>query len=145
MNAAYTGESLHGQKRHRDPLKPDEILRNCHRPLYYLVVISQPIRNGNYRPTVAAKGYAQIQVTPRGRIRRGASPIAAVYVEGQGEWNNDADGSGEREGQFLYLFLHRTDAEFFLQMNENRNKAAANAIAHVVGEDLGNIQGRTRS
>jgi hypothetical protein len=129
----------------RGHLNPAEILQYAgRRPLYYLLLKSQPIRNGNYRPSVVAEGYATITAVARGR-RRGKggsceSPVASVCIPGLGDFNNYKDGTGEREGMHLYIYLHRRDAQHAQIMAENRNRAAANAILSSIGENLGEVR-----
>lgn len=127
----------------RSYLDPAEILRNRHRPLYFLLVKSKPVlTEQDFRPTPTAKGYATVQVTERGQGRRKVrgkqSPIASVCVPGLGEFNNSSDGTGEREEDgFLYLFLHRLDAEFFLEQRERQNRCACNGMRVSIQETLG--------
>jgi hypothetical protein len=119
----------------RSFLDPAEILRNRHRPLYFLLVKSKPVLTvGDFRPTPTAKGCATVQVKERGK----QSPIASVCVPGLGEFNNSSDGTGEREeDEFLYLFLHRLDAEFFLDQRERQNRCACNGMRVSIQETLG--------
>ncbi len=69
------------------------------------------------------------------------SPIASVYVPGLGEFNNSIDGTGERvEDGFLYLFLHRLDAEFFLDQRERQNRSACNWMTFFIQDALGDTR-----
>ena len=113
-------------------LNPTEILAHRHRPLYFLILRSEPIKSGNFRPRIEASGYTTLQIVQRGTAatkKQRISPIASIYVPGQGEWNNYVDGTGEREnGEFLYIFLHRLDANFFVDQAERRNKCDFNSM-----------------
>jgi hypothetical protein len=130
----------------RSFLNPAEILRHCRRPLYFLLIKSKPVRTKkDFRPAPAANGYATIQVTERGqgrrRMRAVHSPIASVYVPGLGEFNYSMDGTGEREEDgCLYLFLHRLDAEFFLDQRERQNRCACNGMKFFIQDALGDTR-----
>lgn len=119
-------------------LNPIEILNNCHRPLFFLILRSEPIKNGNFRPRIEASGYTMLQVVKRNPAavkKQRISPIAGIYVPGQGEWNNYVDGTGEREGEFLYIFLHRLDAEFFVDQSEKQNRCCFNSMVFSLKEE----------
>ena len=130
----------------RSFLDPAAILRHRHRPLYFLLIKSKPIRTEeDYRPTPTAKGYATLRVTERGhgrgKMRGMQSPIASVCVPGLGEFNNSSDGPGEREkDRFLYLFLQRLDAEFFLDQRERQSRCTCNGMRASIQETLGDAR-----
>jgi len=133
-------------EKRRSFLDPAGILRNRHRPPYFLLIKSKPVRTEeDFRPTPTAKGYATIQVTERGNGRRKVrgiqSPIASIGVSGLGKFNNSSDGAWEREGDgFLYLFLHRLDAECFLDQRERQSQCACNGMRASIQETLGDVR-----
>ena len=127
----------------RSHLTAAEIIKNAQRPLYYLLVQSREIRTEkDFRPAVLAQGYTSIQVfQPKARRKRNASYSVSTAVPGVGEFTHYEDGAGDRDGdEFLYLFLHRLDAEFYLDQQERKNGCALRGMKYAIRQTVGDVR-----
>ena len=130
----------------RSFLNPAEILRHRRRPLYFLLIKSKPVRTKkDFRP-------AQPQTDVRPSRLRNAVKAAEECMESTARslpFTFPASASltiplmvqGERvEDGFLYLFLHRLDAEFFLDQREGQNRSACNGMKFFIQDALGDTR-----
>jgi len=126
----------------RSFLDPAEILRNRHRPLYFLLVKSKPVltwglpADANRQGIRDRKGYRartgtqkSARETKPDRLRLRSRPRRVQQLS-DGTWEREEDG-------FLYLFLHSLDAEFFLDQRERQNRCACNGMRVSIQETLG--------